>query len=69
MIPERFEKAFAAAMSSDTAPMEAVLRYVAGAKGKRLRPELVYLTARLFGEVNESTDRTALFVIDMCFSS
>lgn len=62
MIPERFEKAFAAAMSSDTAPMEAVLRYVAGAKGKRLRPELVYLTARLFGEVNESTDRTALFV-------
>ncbi|MBR4147104.1 MAG: polyprenyl synthetase family protein [Bacteroidales bacterium] len=62
MIPERFEKAFAAAMSSDTAPMEAVLRYVAGAKGKRLRPELVYLTARLFGEVNQSTDRTALFV-------
>ena len=62
MIPERFEKAFAAAMSSDTVPMETVLRYVAGAKGKRLRPELVYLSAQLFGEVNESTDRTALFV-------
>ena len=62
MIPAHFERALAEMMSSDAVPMETVLRYVAGVKGKRLRPELVYLTARLFGEANASTERTALFV-------
>lgn len=42
--------------------MDEVLRYVSEGKGKRLRPRLVFMTARLFGEVNESTWRTALFV-------
>lgn len=62
MIPEHFEAAFTMAMSSDTAPMETVLRHVAGVRGKRLRPELVFLFAELFGKPNASTDRTALFV-------
>ncbi len=43
-------------------PMDEVLRYVREGKGKRLRPRLVFMAARLFGEVNESTWRTALFV-------
>jgi octaprenyl-diphosphate synthase len=59
---ENFEVEFAKAMSSETLPMEQVLRYVSGAKGKRLRPRLVFLSASLFGEVNDTTRRTALFV-------
>lgn len=59
---ELFEAEFAKIMSSQTLPMDDVLRYVANAKGKRLRPTLVFLTAKLFGEVNDTTRRTALFV-------
>lgn len=49
-------------MSSPTLPMDEVLRYVSEGKGKRLRPRLVFLMAKLFGDINESTWRTALFV-------
>ena len=59
---ENFEKVFREVLSSEALPMDDVLAYVASVKGKRLRPTLVFLSARLFGEVNESTRRTALFV-------
>lgn len=59
---ERFEKAFAAVMASDVAPMDDMMRYVSSVPGKRLRPRLVFLSAKLFGEVNDVTRRTALFV-------
>lgn len=59
---ERFEKAFSAVMASDVLPMDDMMRYVSSVPGKRLRPYLVYLSAQLFGEVNDITRRTALFV-------
>ena len=59
---ERFERSFEGALKSDTLPMDRVMRYVTDAKGKRLRPILVYLTAKLLGEINDVTHRTALFV-------
>ena len=59
---ERFEKAFSAVMASDLAPMDDMMRYVSAVRGKRLRPRLVFLSARLFGEVNDMTRHTALFV-------
>lgn len=59
---EQFEEAFRLAMTSDAVPMDELMRYVAAALGKRLRPQLVYLSARLFGDINDSTRRTALFV-------
>lgn len=59
---EAFESAYAKIMASEVLPMDKVLRYVAGGKGKRLRPRLVFLSAKLFGEVNDTTRRTALFV-------
>lgn len=59
---EEFERRFAAMLSGQTLPMDAIVRYVAGAKGKRLRPRLVFGSARQFGTVNETTWRTALFV-------
>ena len=58
---ERFERAFAEAMSSEVLPMDAMIRFTVPG-GKRLRPRLVFLSARLFGEVNEATRRAALFV-------
>lgn len=57
-----FDRKLADVMSSGTFAMDEVLRYVGEGKGKRLRPKLVFLAAKLFGEVNESTWRTALFV-------
>ena len=59
---ERFEQAFAAVMASDVAPMDDMMRYTVAVRGKRLRPRLVLLSARLFGDVNDVTRRTALFV-------
>lgn len=57
-----FEQALSEALTAKTLPVDEVLRYVASAKGKRLRPQLVFLSASLFGEVGASTQRTALFV-------
>lgn len=59
---EALEAALAETLSSATAPMDTVLHYVAAVRGKRLRPALVFLSARLFGEINDDTRRTALFV-------
>ena len=59
---ECFERAFEAVMTSDVVPMDAIMRYVTSVRGKRLRPRLVFLSARLFGEVNDITRRAALFV-------
>ena len=59
---ERFEKDFLAVMSSGVLPMDGMMRYVSMVPGKRLRPRLVFLSAKLFGEVNDVTRRTALFV-------
>ena len=59
---ELFEAEFAKVMSCETLPMDKVVRYVAGPKGKRLRPLLVFQTAKLLGGINDATRRTALFV-------
>ena len=59
---ERFEKAFGTVMTSGVLPMDGMMRYVSSVPGKRLRPRLVFLSAKLFGEVNDITRRTALFV-------
>lgn len=64
ILPElqRFEQNLSGLLSSEVSPLDGVMSYVAEAKGKRLRPVLVLLSARLFGETTEATMRTALFV-------
>ena len=42
--------------------MDSIMCYVHESKGKRLRPILVLLSAKLFGEVNAQTLRAATFV-------
>jgi len=59
---EEFELRLAEALRGSVLPMDEVLRYVEAVPGKRLRPRLVFLTASLFGEINDATRRTALFV-------
>jgi len=59
---KQFEAFFAQTLTSDTEPMDSIIRYVVDTHGKRLRPILVLLGAKLFGDVNEQTLRAATFV-------
>ena len=56
-----FEAFFAQTLKADTEPMDSIMRYALETKGKRLRPILVLLGAKMFGTVNELTLRAATF--------
>ena len=58
----QFEVFFEQTMKAETEPMDGIMHYVQESRGKRLRPILVLLSAKLFGEVNERTLRAATFV-------
>ena len=58
----QFEAFFTQTLKAETEPMNSIMRYVLDTQGKRLRPILVLLSAKLFGEVNEQTLRAATFV-------
>src|SRR5215813_2466471 len=57
-----FEKKFAEAVKSSTPTLDLIMKYIIKRKGKQLRPMFVLLSARLNGEVNESTYRAAALV-------
>lgn len=57
-----FEKKFAEAVKSDTSSLDMIMKYIIKRKGKQLRPMFVFLSARLHGEINESTYRAAALV-------
>jgi octaprenyl-diphosphate synthase len=57
-----FEEKFKEAAKSNVSMLDRIMRYVVKRKGKQLRPMFVFLSARLFGEVNESTYRAASLV-------
>ena len=56
------EAFFKKTLHAETEPMDSIMRYVLDTQGKRLRPVLVLLSAKLFGEPNEQTQRAATFV-------
>ena len=58
----QFETFFEQTMKAETQPMDDIMLYVQESQGKRLRPILVLLSAKLFGEVNERTMRADTFV-------
>ena len=58
----QFEVFFEQTMKAETEPMDSIMRYVQESRGKRLRPILVLLSAKLLDEVNERTLRAATFV-------
>lgn len=57
-----FKRYFRSAMRSDVRLLDRVVQYVLRQKGKRLRPTIVLLTARMCGEVSERTYRGAALV-------
>ena len=58
----QFEAFFEKTLHADTEPMDSIMHYVLDTQGKRLRPILVLLSAKLFGEPNKQTQRAATFV-------
>ena len=59
---QQFETFFGQTLKAETEPMNTIMQYVHETKGKRLRPILVLLSAKLFGESHEQTLRAATFV-------
>lgn len=57
-----FESKFADAVRSRTALLDRVMKFIIKRKGKQIRPMFVLLSARLHGEINESTYRAAALV-------
>ena len=58
----QFEAFFEKTLRADSEPMDSIMQYVRSTRGKRLRPILVLLSAKLFGVVNERTLCAATFV-------
>ena len=59
---EQFDVFYKDALHSDNFLLDKVGRYTLKHKGKQLRPLFVFLSAKCFGEVNESTYRAATFI-------
>lgn len=59
---EAFEPKFREFMSSKVALLDRITYYIYKRKGKQLRPMLVFLSAKLTGEISESTYRAAALV-------
>jgi len=59
---EAFEPKFREYMASNVALLDRITYYIYKRKGKQLRPMMVFLTAKMLGEVNESTYRGAALV-------
>lgn len=59
---QKFDKMFEPNLLSKTNLLNVVTKYVFGNKGKQIRPTLTFLSARLFGDVTESTFSAAYMV-------
>lgn len=57
-----FDRYFKSAMQSKVGLIDLVTRYIVRQKGKRVRPILVFLSAKACGNVSESTYRAATLV-------
>ncbi|MCX6232215.1 MAG: polyprenyl synthetase family protein [Bacteroidetes bacterium] len=57
-----FEKKFKLSMQSSVPLLDIITRYIIKRKGKQIRPMFVFLTAKICGEINESTYRAASLI-------
>jgi octaprenyl-diphosphate synthase len=57
-----FERIFRSSMKSKSSLLDLVINYVIRKKGKQIRPLFVFLTAKMLGNVNESTYRAASLI-------
>lgn len=59
---ETFRSFFKETIASDVPLLDVLIRYLWRQKGKEIRPTLVYMTARLFGEVTRRTHIAATMI-------
>jgi octaprenyl-diphosphate synthase len=57
-----FEKKFNDAVQSNHSMLDRIMKYIVKRKGKQLRPIFVFLSAKIFGDVNDKTHRAASLV-------
>jgi octaprenyl-diphosphate synthase len=57
-----FEEKFRSSMKTRVMLLDRIMTYIVKRKGKQLRPMFVFLTARVCGQVNESTYRGASLI-------
>ncbi len=57
-----FDKKFNELFNSSNKILQVVLKYIIKSKGKKMRPMFVFLSAKMVGDVNESTYRTASMI-------
>ncbi len=57
-----FEQIFRKALASKVPLLDRITHYLVRRKGKQLRPMLVFLSAKLHGEISEATHRGASFI-------
>ena len=59
---DEFEKHFRNSMKSPVPLLDTITRYIIKRKGKQMRPMFVFLSAKVCGEVNDSTFRAASLI-------
>lgn len=59
---ENFNNALCKSLSTDNLLLKSVIDYYLQAKGKQIRPIMVILSSRLFGEINEDTMSAAVAI-------
>jgi len=59
---EGFEQHFRHSMQSKVALLDKIMYYIVQRKGKQVRPIMVFLSAKIWGEPSESTHRAASFI-------
>ena len=57
-----FNKVLREAVRSKVPLLDVIMKYILRSKGKQLRPIFVMLSAKMFGEINESTYRAATLI-------
>jgi len=57
-----FEKKFKDSLNSKVPLLDKILHYIVKRKGKQMRPMFVFLSGKLFGDVNESSFRAASLI-------
>ncbi len=57
-----FEKKFAESVKSTNPLLDRIMRFIIRRKGKQMRPMFVFLSAKIAGEINETTYRAASLI-------
>ena len=57
-----FENKFKDSLKSNVALLDRIMYYIIKRKGKQIRPMFVFLSAKLFGDLNEKTYRAASMI-------